>query len=160
MRKITIILAALVLSTSLHADGIINGGGSGGSAGCCTVAADKSDEQAGTSATLITTPSQQQQHASAAKAWVYATPSGGTYTNAANYNTSITKAATGTITLTWGTAFASTNYALVCSLNQSGIPITISEAFSSRLAGSAQVLIQNATTTIDEAFSCVAFGGQ
>jgi hypothetical protein len=84
------------------------------SSGTCVSAAAKSDEQTGTSATQATTPSQQQQHDSAAKAWVSFQGSGtnGAQTINASYNvSSVSRTSSGAYTVTFTTAFASSNYA-------------------------------------------------
>lgn len=131
--------------------------------GTCATAAAKSDQQAGTSATLVVTPSQQQAHDSALKAWLYVTQTGGTYTNAASYNvTSITKASTGIVTVTFTVPFATTAYAVSCMPGQT-TPVTIQEVLGSKLAGSAQIEIQTISTTpvvADQGFSCMFAGRQ
>lgn len=123
--------------------------------------ATKSDQQTGSSTTAAVTPSQQQSHDSAIKAWVQATQSAGTYTNAANYSASISKTGTGTVTITWGTAFASTSYAVILTLNQSSAGLTISENFASRTVNSVSILIQTtAGVATDSGFSAMAMGRQ
>jgi hypothetical protein len=77
--------------------------------GTCATAATKSDEQTGTSTTAVVTPTQQQSHDSAVKAWCFFSGTA-TGTNACTigYNvTSTTRASTGSYSLNFTTAFAS-----------------------------------------------------
>lgn len=130
-------------------------------------AASKSNQQTGTDNTVAVTPAHQQDHDSSAKAWAYLTQSAGTYTNAAGYNiASITKNSTGIITVTFTTAFASTVFALIATLNQSaGVSFanTIQEILGSRTASSVQLQLGGTGSggaAIDSGFSIVAFGRQ
>jgi hypothetical protein len=129
--------------------------------------ASKSDQQTGTSTTAAVTPSQQQSHDSAAKAWAYFSQSGGTYTLAASYNVAgHTKNSTGDITVTFSSAFASTNFAVIATLNQAAGATqtrTIQEVIGNRTTTSANLFIAgtgSAGAAVDSAFSIVVYGRQ
>jgi hypothetical protein len=126
-------------------------------------AAAKSDQQTGTSAILPVTPSQQQQHDSAEKAWLQVTQSGGTYTNAANYNiASFSKTSTGVIVINFTTPFASTAFAAVCMANQNAGPaVIVNESLGLRTASQVTMnLLTTPNTNVDFGFSCMFSGRQ
>jgi len=167
---------ALTYSTSTHTFGCNAAAGTGtvtnvATAGLATggpitttgtvtvTAASKSDEQTGSSAVVAVTPSQQQQHDSAAKAWLYATQSAGTYTLQAAYNIAgFSKTGTGAITVTMTTAFASTSYSVVCS------PAGIGSLITTTSVSSASVFLLDirnlSATNIDANVACHVFGRQ
>lgn len=101
----------------------------------------------------------------APKAWAYVTQSGGTYTLSAGYNiASITKNSTGNVTITFNTAFASTSFAAVFSVNLFSAvndSWTVQEILGSRTTSSVRVQIAgtgSAGTAQDGGFSVVVFG--
>jgi hypothetical protein len=117
------------------------------SSGTVTVtAASKAQQQTGTSATVAVTPSQQQSHDSAAKAWVMFTGSttNGAQTINASYNvTSVTRTSTGTYTVAFTTAFASSSYA--CSNTFNDTTTNAMAQFTTQAAGS--IVAQYVTPT-------------
>jgi len=79
--------------------------------------ASQANQEAGSEAAKYVAPATQQFHPSAAKAWLYATVSGGTPTLQASYNiASITDNGVGLLTATWDTDFSSVNYCAHCTL--------------------------------------------
>lgn len=99
---------------------------------------------------------------SAAKAWAYVTTSGGTPTLQASQNVaSITDTGTGILTVTFTTAFSSTNYATLATLNSVGSQ-EITAVISSKSTTALTVTVQNAAETwVDpDAYSIVCFGDQ
>lgn len=77
-------------------------------------AATQADQETATSTTAFVSPGRQQFHPSAAKFWLYAASSGGTYSLVTGYNiTSITDGAVGFFSVTLTTAFSSVNYSVV-----------------------------------------------
>lgn len=122
-------------------------------------AALKADQVAASSVIVPVVPAVQQFHPSAAKAWGYFTQTGGIYTNAASYGVaSFTKNATGDITITFSTAFTSSNFACIASTASSSVLI----ASINRTANTIELILAAATTGVsaDIAFSFVCFGTQ
>lgn len=105
--------------------------------GTCTVAATKSSEQTGTSTTDVVTPSQQQSHDSATKGWALITGSTGAIL--ASYNVSgVVRVSAGVYTVSWTTAFATTNYA--CQSTTESTAATYAQLINgTRATGSVQI---------------------
>lgn len=130
-------------------------------------AASKTDQQTGTSNTVAVTPLHQQDHDSADKVKGYFTFSGSTYTEAYGFNiASITRNATGDVTVAFTTPFASTNFGVEGFLNQSGgagVTETIQEVLGNRTTSSVNLVIKgtgSAGVSTDRGFSISAFGRQ
>ena len=145
--------------TQVNTAGVATGGPITASGTVTVTAASKSDQQSGSSAVVAVTPSQQQQHDSAAKAWLYATQSAGSYTLQASYNiASFSKTGTGAITITMTTAFASSNYSVTCA------PAGIGSLITTTSITSASVFLLDirtlAAANIDANVSCHVFGRQ
>lgn len=128
------------------------------SSGGIVTSAGQSQQESANSAIMPVTPSVQQYHPSAAKAWARVTESGGSYALAAGYNiASVSKNATGNVTVNFATDFSSANYACVVTPEDSGA----SASANTPAAGSIVVRIFDATpTAYDDGFYLVAFGDQ
>lgn len=92
-----------------------------------TRAATAAEQEAASSAVAAVTPSTQHRHPSAPKAWVYFDgKTGATATVKASYGvSSVSRSAAGTYTVTFSTAFSSTNYAFVGQAQNTGTGTSI-----------------------------------
>ena len=124
------------------------------------VFAVQSDQETATSNAVAVTPGTQKFHPGSAKAWAYVTVSGGVYSIIASYNvTSVTKTATGDVTVNFTVPFSSGNYALslVC-INGSVVTLTNTGAPA---AGSLRCNFFNLSAAlIDASFAVVCYGDQ
>jgi len=121
-------------------------------------AASQADQETGSSTTTFVSPGRQQYHASACKAWIRCDVSG---TINGSYNvTSITDTATGKVTVTIGTDFSTTNYAVIATCEES--TNTRTAQLETVSTGSCLVIAKSDTNTLaDPAGYFVAmFGDQ
>ena len=124
--------------------------------------ATQSDQETGTSNTVYVTPGTQKHHPSSPKAWAYVTQSGGTYTLAASFGvSSISKTATGRVNIILSTAFSSTNYAAIGTIND-GPNLVLNEVKANRTTTNfrAQIVNANNNQETDANFSVVFYGDQ
>ena len=130
------------------------------------VAASQAEQETGSSTTVMVTPGRQQYHPSAAKAWIKFDGTGSTpITFDAGYGisgTTIAKDATGTYTITWGTAFSSENYCVVGNGKRSGATTLLNMIVSTQSTTACQVVFRNQSDVAEDTkIGCiVAFGDQ
>lgn len=125
----------------------------------------KAIQQTGTDNVAGVTALHQQDHDSAVKVTAQIVQTAGTYTVASGYNVSgtVTKTATGVVSISFVVPFASASYAVLLTLNQItslAIPATIQESLGSRTASSITVNISQAGVGTDLGFSVACFGRQ
>ncbi len=128
-------------------------------------AATQADQETATSTTTYVSPGRQQYHPSAAKAWArYDT---GTTIDASYNVSSITDGGSGFSTVNWTTAFSSTSYSMVSSLNFSSGGTTTTTWFLQQLnpqTGSHQVQARDLTGAGTDPssgkYNVAAFGDQ
>lgn len=145
--------------TSVATAGLATGGPITSTGTVTVTAAVKSDQTTGSSTSVAVVPGVQQFHDSAAKAWLWMTQSGGTYTNAASYGvTSFTKNGTGDVTVTFSTAFTSANYSCVASTASSSI--LIAGINKSTTAIEFILAVANTGVSTDTNFNVACYGRQ
>lgn len=147
------LITNMELTTPTLTNPVINGTGLTG-----TAFADQTAMEAAASASLFVTPGRQHFHPRSLKAWARVTFSGGTPTLQANAGVSgITDGGAGLTTVTWTTAFSSTDYACVPGyIHTSGN--TASVCITSQLAASCVVHTNASGTPTDLNFSVMAAG--
>ena len=122
--------------------------------------ASQAEQETGSSTTKAVSPGRQQYHSSAAKAWANVTQSAGTYTLQSSYNvSSISKTATGRVTVNFTTSFSSAQFAVLITPGEGGSYIGF---LNSIATGNVSVGLRNSTSgaDLDVGFSVLCFGDQ
>lgn len=142
-------LAGTGTVTNVATAGLATGGPITTTGTVTVTAATKTDQETATSSTTVVTPLRQQSHPSAVKAWGNFAAATGAVNAGYNMNAATHVAASGTYTINFTTAFASTAYSCVASVESTGVGGT---AFFS--------LINTATKTASSiSVSTITFAG-
>lgn len=147
--------------TSVATTGLASGGPITSSGTIDVVAAVKSDQTTGTSTSVAVVPGVQQYHASATKVWGRFTQSGGTYTLQDNYNiSSFVKNGTGSLTISFTTSFADSNYPCIAGVTEGTNAYVRSQVNSVSSVGTQAITTDGTSDNIDVGFSISAWGPQ
>jgi len=123
-----------------------------------TIAASQAQMEAATANTVVVTPANAQWHPGIAKVWVQCGVSGNTITS--HNVTSVTDGGTGKVTVNIAADFSSTDYAIVATLNSTGV--LIPTIVNTLAAGTFEINSRNPANTLDDPneYSIVCFGDQ